>query len=128
MKRRRFVQYSTATALGALCIGPVGAHVSQQCHIDAWLSHPDLLRIIGNESTIHAIGKEYRALCEEEDGVKILTHRLVNSLGADHALSREVLKRQISSDFESGQVVCVKGWVLSVTEARQCALYSFLHT
>ncbi len=36
----------------------------------------------------------------------------------------EMLKNEIKQDFETGKIVIVKGWVLSITEARQCALYS----
>jgi hypothetical protein len=33
----------------------------------------------------------------------------------------------VDGDFAAAHVVVVNGWVLSVTEARQCALYSVLH-
>jgi hypothetical protein len=33
----------------------------------------------------------------------------------------------VRSDFAEGRTVVVHGWVLSVTEARQCALFSLLH-
>jgi hypothetical protein len=32
----------------------------------------------------------------------------------------------IQRDFAEGRTVLLDGWVLSVTEARQCALYSLL--
>jgi len=33
---------------------------------------------------------------------------------------------RIRDDFGAGRTVVVDGWLLSVTEARQCALYSTL--
>jgi hypothetical protein len=31
---------------------------------------------------------------------------------------------KIKSDFETGKTAVIKGWVISETEARQCALYA----
>ena len=33
---------------------------------------------------------------------------------------------QVRDDFAAGRTVLVGGWVLSVTEARQCALFSLV--
>jgi hypothetical protein len=33
------------------------------------------------------------------------------------------MDRKSKADFENGKTVVVRGWVISVTEARQCALY-----
>ena len=35
-----------------------------------------------------------------------------------------LLNQKIQQDFEAGRTVVVNGWVLSQTEARQCALFS----
>jgi hypothetical protein len=32
----------------------------------------------------------------------------------------------VRRDFDTGRTVLVNGWVLSATEARQCALFSLL--
>ena len=37
---------------------------------------------------------------------------------------RRLLQNKIRADFVSGELVQVQGWVLSQTEARQCALFS----
>jgi len=36
------------------------------------------------------------------------------------------IDQKIKEDFEKGDVVTVKGWILSVTEARQCALFALV--
>ena len=128
MKRRQFVQYSTATAFGALLVGPVDLQGVNESQADSLLARPDLLRFIGNKQAVITIGKEYRAQYIEEDNAEVLRNQLINSLRGCKVVSAELLKQQISADFESGQVVCLKGWMLSVTEARQCALFSLLHT
>jgi hypothetical protein len=38
------------------------------------------------------------------------------------------IDRQVTDDFAAGRTAVVDGWVLSVTEARQCALFSLLST
>ena len=43
-------------------------------------------------------------------------------LGPPHVTPAEQVRR----DFAEGRTVEVQGWVLSVTEARQCALYSLV--
>jgi len=43
---------------------------------------------------------------------------------SDTTLLKTVLNDKVKSDFEKGNTVNVKGWVLSETEARQCAVYS----
>ena len=42
--------------------------------------------------------------------------------------SRPQLAELVADDFARGPVVLVQGWVLSATEARQCALFSLLAT
>jgi len=36
------------------------------------------------------------------------------------------VNEQVQLDFARGRTVMLNGWVLSVTEARQCALFSLL--
>jgi hypothetical protein len=33
-------------------------------------------------------------------------------------------EEQIKNDFGTGNVVIIDGWILAITEARQCALFS----
>jgi len=36
------------------------------------------------------------------------------------------MEERVRADFAAGRVVVVRGWILSVTEARECALFSLL--
>jgi hypothetical protein len=47
---------------------------------------------------------------------------------ANETAIHNYLDQKVKQDFESGNTVLVKGWVLSVTEARQCALYSLMNS
>ncbi len=35
-----------------------------------------------------------------------------------------MMSEKVQADFDNGETVVVRGWVLSRTEARQCALFS----
>jgi len=40
----------------------------------------------------------------------------------------ENMQQKVTEDYESKEIVMIDGWLLSVTEARQCALFSLLQT
>jgi len=52
--------------------------------------------------------------------------RAVHGRAARIGMRRLPIGDQIRDDFGAGRTVVVDGWLLSVTEARQCALYSTL--
>jgi len=73
------------------------------------------------------IGLEYlRAFSAEADRAVLLAsldpHGMLSSL--ETPALRAWLRRLIRSDFEQMRVVELRGWILSVTEARVCALMS----
>jgi hypothetical protein len=90
------------------------------------LARPDLLDVLGAEQ-VRAIGTRYRETVPSERDAAALGAAihgrhplLVRLLGAPRVAPAELVRR----DFAEGRTVAVEGWVLSVTEARQCALYS----
>ena len=70
----------------------------------------DLLPLLGPES-VREIGRRYREMAPAELLV---------------AWPRRARAAMVRDDFAAGRTVVIDGWVLSVTEARQCALYSLL--
>jgi len=111
MERRRFIYYlaaataattATATAFTA-CRHRYGA-----------LDQPDFLSHLCDAGTLRNIGTAYRKQTPSEAREK----KLIGLLGKGP--SPETIK----NDFTTGNIVIVNGWVLSLTEARQCALYS----
>jgi hypothetical protein len=46
----------------------------------------------------------------------------------DLSLVESKIEKKIKLDFETSNTVILKGWVLSVTEARQCAFFSILNS
>ena len=89
----------------------------------------DLVRIFdGDQSSARAVGREYLRQTPTEASVA----KLVSLICADDTepppsvRSRQAICDWVSpksrDDFRSGRVVKVHGWILSVTEARLCAL------
>ncbi len=93
---------------------------------------PMVLANFCDGNTIRDIGLCYRNEVPEENERKKLEVLLmknnqgikVDSKSDDVAIS-EFLKSKIDQEFKKGQIVIENGWVLSETEARQCALFSF---
>lgn len=81
-----------------------------------------------------AIGRAYLGAVPEEgcaDRLRRMLGRAIASSGQEAAaLSDEslaaVLRRVIQADFESDEIVSVRGWILSRTEARLCALFELV--
>lgn len=122
MQRRKFVQYLSTTTLGSLFFQPAfGVDKT-----DSFLASPDLLDLLGDEKLIVDIGNQYREQNTEEDDVYTLRRQLRQAASNWGMLSAETLKQRVSADFKHGDIVRLKGWILSVTEARQCALYSLI--
>ena len=129
MKRRTFVRLS---AFSAVVIGIPSLNCrSRNPVLNKTLSQPFLLSRMCDAKTIREIGTTYRehspAETKEEQLVALLlTDTAGNpvSKSSDSSVIHSLLERKIQNDFETGSTVIVKGWVLSATEARQCALYS----
>jgi hypothetical protein len=88
------------------------------------LAQPAVLAMFGAERT-REIGTAYRAAVPHERTVAALTSAISSSRRRGFAgrFNRSI-DAQVHDDFETGRTVLVSGWILSQTEARQCALYS----
>jgi hypothetical protein len=120
MDRRRFIEVTSA--------GMVAAVTSWGCADnpgdDRELTQPALLEMLGSERT-REIGTRYRADVPAENTVGALYSAISNSRRRGFAgRFRRSIEAQVHDDFDTGRTVLVGGWVLSTTEARQCALYS----
>lgn len=85
-------------------------------------------RIADKKMLIEA-GNAYRKTHKDEDNREALSEKLsrgMPTMDAD-ALGR-ALDFQVKQEFKAGTIITVSGWVMSVTEARQCALFSILNS
>jgi len=128
MQRRKFVFLSV---IGGTAVSLTGLSCShQQTGLYAVLDRPIQLSQICDTKTLREIGMEYRLQMPTESEADQLVSKLsADSAGNpvsksdDHEFVKNMIDRQILQDFEKGNTVVIKGWVLSVTEARQCALF-----
>lgn len=132
MKRREFITISIVGAT-AITFPLIYCH-SGNTALDNVLSRPITLAQLCDQKTIAGIGNAYRNRSPLESGRQQLqTLLLRDSEEKDIAPSSgntavsSVLEEKIRKDFEKGHTVIVDGWVLSVTEARQCAYFSLIH-
>jgi hypothetical protein len=127
MQRRQFLQLS---AMGGTVILFTGMGCGQRHPAsDDILEKPEALAQICDLKTLKEIGMAYRVqTASEKDADKIAALLLADSAGKpvssslDNSIIQTLISRKINQDFETGNIVIVKGWILSVTEARQCAL------
>lgn len=85
----------------------------------------ELETLLGNEDGISEIGWAYLRLAPAENEVQLLSNRIFTDIRWDLLLSgdvRQVIARRVREDFRKGRVVRLQGWVVSLTEARLCAL------
>lgn len=126
MKRRAFLLYSMGAALFGL---PVTSCRSREPV--AALSQPQVLMRLCDAATMQKIGKAYRKLVPAESTKHKLAEQLLEN-STDNTLTRETdntavmtfLDKKIHQDFAAGRILTLHGWMISVTEARQCALFS----
>lgn len=89
------------------------------------LASPHLLTILRDERLVSDLGWRYRTNVPAEDDARVLEQAILadtHAPGSDALASR--IGAQVLHDFSTGRTVTVGGWILSLTEARQCALYS----
>ena len=118
MKRRNFIGIIT---LGALILSAISwFFVIKKQKPDANAFGPDVLSNICSRERIIEIGKKYRQISSEND-----ENSLNQLLSVDQQQpTKEFFEEKVRKDFENNDTVLIDGWLLSVTEARQCALLS----
>ena len=129
MKRKDFLQLSafTAAAISLPLLHSCNAPVSENA-----MAQPVFLSRLFDEDTIRDAGKAYlQKTPAENDDIKLIQLLAGNSSIADSSDEKAIhqyLEEKIKQDFEEGKTILVKGWVLAVTEARQCALFSLINS
>jgi len=78
---------------------------------------------------VREIGVQYRRLVPaENDRIRLRAAILAGGAGGAGGWGGRApsLAAKVRSDFAAGRTLLLNGWVLSATEARQCALFSLL--
>jgi hypothetical protein len=124
--RRRFLHL-----IGGVAVATLGAACDRGSGTDAAssaLAQPALLAALGAER-VRELGRRYREMVPAERDATSLGDAIRHSLPLSARLSGNSstdVAHLVHDDFDAGRTVVVLGWILSATEARQCALFSLL--
>ena len=121
MDRRNFIITSTG-ALAWLVFPPVGCTSSEKELIRV-ITPPLSLSTIHDSTTITQLGKSYLEKYPSENSASQLVDLITKETGSDP----DELQEKIKQDFREGNTVILEGWLFSITEARQCALFSLIN-
>jgi hypothetical protein len=129
MKRRRFILIATAAAAGFVL--PVINYRCRNSISSNPLLRPGTLACFCDEETIREIGKDYISLAQYgQNAKKSLGDRIMKGYSGQFSSksgSAELstwIANKVQEDFINQRIVAVNGWILSETEACQCALLS----
>ena len=133
MKRRHFIFY-TVISTAAVSI-PFLNCSSPDPELDKKLAMPETLAQTYDEKTIMEIGQAYGKTYPDEYSISDLEKLLTKTetgksiAGSETAeMINSTLNAMVKKDFQTGDTVVLNGWILSKTEARQCALFTLIKT
>jgi hypothetical protein len=125
MKRSVFIKFSTYAAAA------VAVPFLNSCKENAFnpaIAQPQFLSHFFDEKTMLETGRVYLKQAREENSknkiVDLLTNNSSVTAASDEKTVYAAMDKKVQQDFEKGKIAIVDGWILSVTEARQCALYA----
>jgi hypothetical protein len=124
MKRRHFIGMAATGAAGL--VWPATARDGE--HLP-WLTlaTPHLLDVLRDERLVRDLGVRYREMVPAEDNARVLAQAiLATSSAMDPVPLHARVNDRVQREFAGGETVTLNGWILSITEARQCALFSLL--
>jgi len=126
MKRRNFIGLSSLLTAGLMI--PLTSCGSNDSDVEFLLSRPLMLSNFLDEDGILKIGTEYIKLNSVENSADVLQEALVNSFDINKDMNNlyGIIDLQIEKDFTEHDLLLLNGWVISRTEARQCALFTLI--
>jgi hypothetical protein len=129
MKRKKFLIIS-AVAVAAVAV-PVAIKLSNHKKVrNRPMEEPRILGNFCNVEDIREIGMDYRKRVPDEAEKQKLVELLLKNDSGKKINSTDIhevsdwLDEKTDQEFKADNTLIVGGWVVSVTEARQCALYS----
>ena len=131
--RRTFL--NSLVSLASLCISQLGWSAGELIaanHSGALAFK--LARFYPDRKSARVIGLEYLRAVPSEENVSLLvdliclsnTRQGIALTQADKETLGELLRFQQCQDFEQGRVINIRGWMLSETECRLCALAALI--
>ena len=131
MKRREFIGIAAVGAAGAVVPGAAAEDAS----VARILAQPRLIDVFHDKRFVRELGQRYLEQAPAEKDIVILVREILGRSPATTATAdgpgsgvglRAEVEDRVQGDFAAGRTVLAGGWILSLTEARQCALFSLL--
>ncbi len=126
MKRRVFI-----TAASIITVGlPVAYYIGKQKNQTNPLITPEFLLNFCDERVLNDIGTAYMLQTPaENEKEKLVNLILTDAKGSKLNSSewqnvKEHVNQKIHEEFTDNKTIILKGWIITITEARQCALFS----
>jgi hypothetical protein len=131
MKRRKFIIFSAISSVAVSL--PFISCNEPDPELDKKLALPEILAQTYDEKTIREIGTAYGKAHPDEYNISELEQLLkkdpdgkVISSSLETSELNSILEKRVKNDFNTGQTIIIDGLILSLTEARQCALYTLI--
>lgn len=127
MKRKSFIISITTLAAGLPLVYYLKNHKWGNSNP---IITPDLLSNFCSEKGLREIGLEYRKLVPAENLKQKLEDLILTGLNgkklttSNKSVIEKMINNKIQADFTSYNTTIIYGWIISLTEARQCALLS----
>ena len=122
MKRRTFIISSAALIISA----PFASYLLFSEDKLSILKKPETLIHICNNEELFKIGRQYLSSNPLENSKDLLIDKLLSSTNSFKKNNMEsilnYILKKIEHDFKNMEFITIQGWVISITEARQCAL------
>lgn len=126
MKRRAFIYTGIAIATG-LGLSSLFLWNKESKWKKQPFLYPLILSGILDEESLRVIGQSYRAQRPDENSKLTLRNAIVNGIqnSADDLENQAMeIEKSVETNFKTDKLIVIKGWIISETEARQCALLS----
>ncbi len=127
MRRRKFIQIA---AYSAAAISVPLLNGCSEKPINAAIAQPQFLAHIFDAKTMLETGQAYLKQVPEENNKNKLADLLINNSSVTSTSGAKavytIMDKKVRQDFETNKIAVVNGWILSITEARQCALLSLM--
>lgn len=124
MKRRHFLFGLSSVA--AMSVVGTYLYSTRDIEYDPIIAEPFFLSHIWDTDSIIDMGKKYLSVVKDENTDQKLAKQILNDDGERGVESIYRINEQITNDFKNDRTILVDGWILSLTEARQCGLYSLI--
>jgi len=123
MKRNTFIRLSIIASSGLLL--PLTYCNEKEFDLFHILSTPLSLSYILDKKSITDLGIIYLKRISSSNPKSFLVEQLLKDLNIktyEDLLIKEGIIRKIKLDFQTGRIILLDGWFISITEAQQCAL------